>query len=405
MDRLNVFLNALGSRIQVGQLVLDGREILFKYSGEFLDRGFNISPLKLSFDDSIQPGPVGPFGGLHGVFADCLPDAWGMVVLKNILAREGLAIESLNSLEHLARVGPDSLGALSYEPAITRNTKEPFNIDLDSVEAGATAILEGESSEVIEELFRLGGSPGGARPKIYVGYNPQSDHLRASQKDMPEGFESWIIKFAAKVDPDDIAQAEMAYYNMASQAGVTMSESRLFQGKSGKLYFGTKRFDRTPQGRLHMISAAALFHDDYEQSQLDYGTLIQEGTELVGSSLAAEQLLRRAAFNVFAHNRDDHSKNFAFLVDQQLQWQLAPAYDLTFSSSSQGQHSTMCAGNAINPGTKELYELAEHFSLRRGKFIVDEVKEIVRSWPAFATETGVSSSEISRVGGRLLQIV
>lgn len=391
LTKLNVFIRFFDDEILIGQLVLDGREILFKYSDQYLETGHNISPLKLNFSSDIQTGPIHPFGGLFGVFADSLPDAWGNLLLKKHLNKTSVRAETLNSLDRLSFVGENGLGALVYKPSSNTEETQLGNIDLDTLNSDIVEVLKGESRDVIDLLFEKGGSPGGARPKIYASYNKSIDTLIHGNSILEEGYEHWIIKFAASVDSDDIANVEMAYYYMALAAGLEMNECRLFSGNSDKQYFGTKRFDRVGNKRIHMISAAGLFHDDYEHSQLDYGILIQESGKLIDSATAHDQLLRQAAFNVFAHNRDDHSKNFAFLMDPNGRWRLAPAYDLTFSSSSQGQHSTTCAGNGINPGSKELLSLTEHFSIKNGKQIIEEVKDAVSNWSGYAEKAEVTN--------------
>jgi len=392
VTKVNVLIRFSTLEKLVGQLVVDGSRVLFKYSDQYLSGGKNISPLKLKFDNTIQVAPPTPFDHLYGVFADSLPDAWGNLLLKRFLARNGKRNETLNTLERLTFVSDNGLGALVYQPTNSNEYFTSKDLDLDTLFADTQEVLKGESSDIIDRVFEHGGSPGGARPKIYADYNPKNDTLIYGNPILKEGYEHWIVKFAAGIDGSDSAQIEMAYYHMALDAGIKMNKCRLFTGLSGKTYFGTKRFDRIGSKQLHMISAAGLLHDDYEHSQLDYGILIQEGGQLTGSAVTHEQLLRRAAFNIFAHNRDDHSKNFAFLMNEVGEWNLSPAYDLTFSSSSQGQHSTTCAGNGNNPGDKELLSLANHFSIRSGKQIIDEVKSTVAHWNLYADKTNVPKS-------------
>jgi len=390
LTKINVFIQFNNSEQLVGQMILDEKDVLFKYSDLYLENGYNISPSKLKFDSTVQLAPVKPFGGLFGVFSDSLPDAWGYLLMKKQLSKEGVILANLNSLDHLTYVGSNALGALSYQPCFDDGDQENSAIDLDVTNSNVKELLQGESNAVIDDIFKLGGSPGGARPKIYAHYNKSNDTLMSGSDNLQDGYEHWIIKFAATVDSNDIANVEMAYYYMALEAGITMNECKLFSGESGKKYFGTKRFDRIGSQKLHMISAAGLLHDDYERSQMDYGILMHEGKELVGSTVVHEQILRLTAFNVFAHNRDDHSKNFAFLMDKNGGWSFAPAYDLTFSSSSQGHHSTFVSGNSLNPGTKELMELVDHFSISKGKEIIDQVKMAVSKWTDFAEKAQVT---------------
>ncbi|WNW01203.1 type II toxin-antitoxin system HipA family toxin [Tenacibaculum sp. HL-MS23] len=387
--KLDVYIQFSKEEELIGQLVLDGRDILFKYSDTYLETGTNLSPNQLTFDDIPQTTKEKPFNGLFGVFADSLPDAWGYLLIKKRLSTDRIAIESLNMLDHLTFAGKNSMGALQYRPSVALE-HEAIEINLDKLNNNISEVLSGESSTVIDDMFGRGGSPGGARPKIYAGYNPKTDSLISGVANLPEEYEHWIIKFAADVDSKDIANIELAYYKMALASGIEMSECRVFNSDTGNSYFGTKRFDRVGNDKLHMLSAAGLFHDDYEHSTLDYGNLIYQAKKLTNNAQVAEQMFRRAVFNILVHNRDDHSKNFAFLMNPEGEWSLAPAYDLTFSSSSQGYHSTSCARNYVDPGKKELLELASALSIKKAKTIIDEIKEITNQWKRYATMYGVS---------------
>ncbi|MGL1886268.1 MAG: type II toxin-antitoxin system HipA family toxin [Reichenbachiella sp.] len=396
VTKLDVYLQFSKQEERIGQLILDGRSILFKYSDAYLEAGGNLSPNQLKFDDNPQTTKEKPFNGLFGVFADSLPDAWGHLLIKKRLSADRIAIESLNALDYLTFAGKNSMGALQYRPSVEL-AQEAIEINLDKLNNNISEVLSGKSTVVIDDMFGRGGSPGGARPKIYAGYNPKTDSLISGIASLPEGYEHWIIKFAADVDAEDIANIELAYYKMALDSGIEMSECSVFNSDTGKSYFGTKRFDRVGNDKLHMLSAAGLLHDDYEHSTLDYGNLIFQAKKLINNARAGEQMFRRAVFNVLAHNRDDHSKNFAFLMDAKGVWSLAPAYDLTFSSSSQGYHSTACARNYIDPGRKELLELADALSISKAKVIVDEIKSIIDGWRAFAELSGVSETSLKTI--------
>lgn len=403
VTKLDVYLQFSKQEELVGQLVLDGRNILFKYSNTYLETGKNLSPNLLTFDDNPQTTNEKPFNGLFGVFADSLPDAWGYLLIKNRLSADRIAIESLNALDYLTFAGKNSMGALQYKPSVEKEQKA-VPINLDTLNNNIYEVLSGESSVVIDDMFRRGGSPGGARPKIYAGYNPKTDTLISGVANLPEEYEHWIIKFAADVDSKDIANIELAYYKMALDSGIEMSECRVFSSDYGNCYFGTKRFDRVGNDKLHMISAAGLLHDDYEHSTIDYGNLIYQAKKLTNNAQAAEQMFRRAVFNVLAHNRDDHSKNFAFLMDAEGVWSLAPAYDLTFSSSSQGYHSTACAKNYVDPGKNELLELANVLSINKAKVTIDEIKDVIYRWRSYAELSEVSEASINTIETSLMNI-
>jgi serine/threonine-protein kinase HipA len=401
--KLNVYIQFSEQEELVGQLVLNKREILFKYSDTYLKEGHNLSPNQLRFDNTLQTTKEKPFKGLFGVFADSLPDAWGYLLLKKHLSTNQIAIESLNALDHLSFAGKNSLGALQYRPGAEME-QETTAINLDELNKHISEIFSGKSSAVIEDMFKRGGSPGGARPKIYAGYNPIKDTLISGIANLPKEYEHWIIKFAAQEDSKDIANIELAYNKMALDSGIEMAECRVFKSDTGNSYFGTKRFDRKKNDKLHMLSAAGLLHDDYEHSTLDYGHLIYQTKKLTNKAQAAEQMFRRAVFNVLAHNRDDHSKNFAFLMDAEGVWSLAPAYDLTFSASSQGYHSTACAGNYVNPGREELMELASLFSINKPAVTINEIMDITENWSMYAELSEVSEASIKTIKAHLKTI-
>ena len=389
--------------IEVGELVSENKLIYFRYYPAFVKKGLEISPIKLKLNTDINKGNEIPFDGLFGVFFDSLPDGWGKLLLDRTLTAKGISIAHLTPLDRLAYVGNQGMGALLYKPEISVEKLADFRIELDEIANATQQIIAGTASEVLDELFKLGGSSGGARPKILVGYNPTAQHLVNASKELPPGYEHWLIKFPSSSDSPDIANIEYAYYKMAIDAGIEMSACQLFKGQSGKVYFGTKRFDRQGNNRLHLHSAAGMMHDNFRLSVLDYGHLMDCAFQLERDIKAYEKILRLATFNVFANNRDDHSKNFSFLMDATGKWRLAPAYDLTFSYSGHGMHSTMVAGESANPTREHLMKLATYFKIKNANLIIDEVKDVVTNWKKYATLYDVkndSKNRIQKVIGR-----
>jgi serine/threonine-protein kinase HipA len=383
--------------IEVGELVSDNRLIYFKYYPEFLKRGLDISPIKLKLNTDINKANEQPFDGLFGVFADSLPDGWGKLLLDRALAARGISIANLSPLNRLAIVGSQGMGALVYKPEISIENRDYFKIELDDIAKATKRIIAGTATDVLDEIFRLGGSSGGARPKILVGYNPMTQELMSADKELPPQFEHWLIKFPAFSDSKDIANIEYAYHKMAIDAGIEMSDCQLFEGKSGNTYFGTKRFDRQGNNRLHLHSAAGIMHDNFRLSTLDYGHLMDCAFHLERDVKAYEKVLRLAAFNVFAHNRDDHSKNFSFLMDATGKWRFAPAYDLTFSYSGHGLHSTMIAGESAKPTRTHLMKLATYFNVKNAATLIDEVQNVVNNWKKYAGLYGVKNSSTNSI--------
>jgi serine/threonine-protein kinase HipA len=403
-NKLFVSLNLEGQKYDVGELVLSEQKIYFRYNSSFISSGLNLSPIKLPFNTEINSFQNDSFGGLYGLFNDSLPDGWGRLLLDRTLSSKGINISQITPLDRLAFVGSGGMGALIYHPEFESIAGYPSVIELDIMANEMSHILQGLSSEIIEQLFILGGSSGGARPKIFVAYNSNRDEIIHGKNALPDGFENWIVKFPSSFDNPEIAKIEYAYYKMAINAGIEMSESKLFKGKSGKLYFGTKRFDRPGDKRLHVHSASGLMHDNFQASTMDYGHLMDCAFRLERHVNAYQKVLRLAAFNVFSHNRDDHSKNFSFLMDAQGKWKFAPAYDLTFSYSSYGYHSTMVAGESQNPGMEHLLKLADHFGVKDPKLIIDEVQNAIADWNKIAKQYDISAETIKNIQSSLNNI-
>jgi serine/threonine-protein kinase HipA len=385
------------NEIELGELISEGRAIYFKYYTDFINKGIEISPIKLKLNTIINKADAIPFDGLFGVFADSLPDGWGKLLLDRALTAKGIDISNMTMLDRLAFVGSKGMGALIYKPEIDDGIHKQFEFELDNIAKATHQIISGTSIEILDELYILGGSSGGARPKILVGYNPKTQHIIGAEKDLPIGYEHWIIKFPSSSDKADIANIEFAYYKMALDAGIEMSACKLFKGKSGQVYFGTKRFDRIGNNRLHMHSAAGMMHDNFRLSNLDYGNVMDCAFLLERDVRAYEKVLRIAAFNVFAHNRDDHSKNISFLMDENGNWKVAPAYDLTFSSSGHGMHSTMVSGESANPTKQHLMELANYFKIKNASAIIDQVQEVMYNWKDYAVQCKVSTDSKNRI--------
>ena len=392
IKKIYVSIQFDAEEIEVGELVNENKLIYFKYYPSFIRRGLEISPIKLKLNTDINSANSIPFDGVFGVFFDSLPDGWGRLLLDRTLTARGISIAHLTPLDRLAYVGNQGMGALLYKPEISVENLADFRIELDEIANATQQIIAGTATEVLDELFQLGGSSGGARPKILVGYNPTTQHLINADMELPLDYEHWLIKFPNSSDSPDIANIEYAYYKMAIDAGIEMSECQLFKGQSGKVYFGTKRFDRQGNNKLHLHSAAGMMHDNFRLSALDYGHLMDCAFQLERDVKAYEKVLRLAAFNIFANNRDDHSKNFSFLMDATGTWRLAPAYDLTFSYSGHGMHSTMVAGESANPTRLHLMKLATYFKIKNASVVIDEVQAVVTNWRKYAALYDVKNS-------------
>lgn len=391
VDLVSVKLSLHDQRVPLGRLALYKGKILFEYDSGFLSRGLNISPFQLPLQQGVFSPKDRTFDGLYGVFNDSLPDGWGKLLLDRAVVSRGVPYQRLGPLDRLAHVGSQGMGALIYEPDYYDRVASEEAIHLDELDTKVQEVLSGDSQEVIDQLLELGGSSAGARPKILVGYNKQEDKLISGRQVFPEGYEPWIIKFASASDQRNIGQIEYAYSLMAKSAGIDMPDTKLFQGAKGKSYFGVKRFDRIEKRRTHMHTASGLLHADHRVPSLDYENLLRCTLALNRDIREVEKVFRLACFNVFSHNRDDHSKNFSFLMNEKGEWSFAPAYDLTFSFGPGGEHSAMVMGEGRAPGRKHLLALAEKFQIKDAPEIIDKVVHTISHWKVYADEAEIDT--------------
>ena len=299
IDRLSVFFNDGTQKKLVGTLALyQSRLAAFSYSDEWLSSGFSISPFSLPLEKRVFIPDWEPFGGVHGIFNDSLPDGWGRLLADRMLLREGISPDELSVLDRLAIVGSNGMGALTYEPESFFHETTSLSADYDELATECERILNSDLSEKDKEnldaIFAVGGSSGGARPKVFAKIDG----------------EDWIVKFPSSADSKEIGHQEYEYSLCAKKCGIQMSDVRLFPSKKCSGYFGTKRFDRNnlKNGRVLMASASALLETSHRIPNLDYNTLFLLTLKLTKNNAELEKLFRLMCFNGFAHNRDDHSK-------------------------------------------------------------------------------------------------
>ena len=343
MEHITSLQVRIGQRL-VGRLMLKADGIcLFEYAAEWLSEGYSISPFELPLRPGVFQAKPSPFEGGFGVFDDSMPDGWGLLIMDRYLQRLGVNPHSLNLLDRLALVGTAGRGALEYYP--DKSIPEIAEaIDFDKTSRDISALL-GEKEcpdDGIEELYRRGGSPGGARPKVFV------------KQDAAE----WLVKFRAKEDKADVGQQELRYAQLAQDCGIEMMECRLFADE----FFGTRRFDRTAEGeKVHVVSMAGLLCADYRIPCMDYCHIFQVACELTHNMRELWKIYRLMCFNYLIGNKDDHAKNFSFLCEEG-RWRFAPAFDILPSEGMGGYHTTSI-NNAIDPTDEDLVAVAKQFSL------------------------------------------
>ncbi len=381
MKKLAVLYCGWGERWQLGTLADPGRAslpILFEYSDEARRQGLELSPLRLPL---ARPGAFQGelfFLGLPGLIADALPDGWGMLLMDRAFARAGRRMTEVSPLDRLAFVGERAIGALAFAPP---ESSAPASEDLelsrlaeevDLMLADVPAHMLAESA--LRHLLLLGGSPQGARPKVLADFDPASGRLSTGRDGARQ---PWLFKFPAREEHRDACAIEELYARVARHCGIDMPETRYFDLPGRHSAFGVRRFDREEGMRVPLLSLSALLHTDFRLPALDYETLLRAVRRLTGDEREVMRAFERCVLNVLLHNRDDHSRNFAFRLGRDRRWRLAPVFDLTFCEGPRGEHQTAVAGEGRAPGRDHLLEVA-----RRG---------------------GISSSTAGKVMDRLLE--
>jgi serine/threonine-protein kinase HipA len=399
-ELLTVYLDARNQRRKVGRLAFKDRQVLFEYDISFIASDIEISPIKLPLRPGVAIADTTMFDGLFGVFNDSLPDGWGRLLLDRTVEKYGIHRGQLNPLDRLAYVGRHGMGAVTYEPELGMQNADDAPLALDKLAEESAAVLTGKNEEVFEELLRLNGSSSGARPKIVAQVSADKKQIIHGKQELQLGFAHWMIKFPSSHDPRDVGAIEYAYSLMAKDAGVEMSETHLFFTKRNK-YFGTKRFDRHGDARIHMHSLGGLIHADHRSPSLDYDMVLRVTLALTRNIKDAEKVYALACFNVLAHNRDDHVKNFSFLLNERNEWIFAPAYDLVFSHGPGGEQSMLVMGEGRNPGTAQLQALGKQHGIRNAPEILAKVKRAVADWPRYAEQSDVSRKSTKEITSKI----
>lgn len=394
----------------------------FEFDRNFLRSGWDISPVLMplaegrrlySFPETRRGRGDGfdTFRGLPGLLADMLPDKYGNQLINAWLVQNGRPTDSLNPVELLCFIGKRGVGALEIKPSLRQEATRASSLEIESLVGIATKVLnsrEGFKSDLSKEeesaladILKIGTSAGGARAKAVIAFNPKTGEVKSGQVKAPAGFSHWIIKFDGVHDSQfgatvGYGRVEMAYYLMAKAAGIQMNECRLLEEK-GRAHFMTKRFDRSDAGeKIHMQSLCGLRHFDFNQvGAYSYEQVFETMRMLRLSYPEAEQLFLRMVFNVLARNCDDHTKNFAFLMDRDRKWMLSPAYDICHAyrpgSLWVSTQSLMVNGKRDEISDDDFLEVARQMNIKKPQDKIEHVKTAIRKWDEFAKEIKVDA--------------
>lgn len=406
----------------VGAVALDPKlgYYVFAYDKSFGRSGIELAPLRMPLNDDekvyvFTDLPIETYKRLPAMLVDSLPDDFGNALIERYMADKGISPNQITQLDRLAYMGKRAMGALEFKPTHGPQNRKPTAIEMGSLVTAARKAVKGtldgdyETDATLRSIIEVGTSAGGARAKAVIAWNPETQTIKSGQVDTEEGFEHWLLKFDG-MGPDKelgisqhYGRIEYAYYLMASQAGISMTKSRLLE-ENGRAHFMTKRFDREGKSIKHHIQTlCAMNHIDYKKKSTNsYEQLLMTLGELKLPHDTYVEVFRRMIFNLMGRNCDDHSKNFSFLLKEGSMWELAPAYDVTFAHNPKGewtnQHLMSVNGKYKNFILNDIIEVADRFGVGEVLKIVKDVKEAIKSWPDFAKAARIDNKEIVRIG-------
>lgn len=384
MSLLTVWFNGWGECWKLGQLAENRQQLIFEYSSEAMQRGLELSPFKLP----LRSSPFSEFpwyqSRLPGLIADALPDSWGRRLREHYFRDNQRS--PLNTLELLAFLQDRALGALTFESDVQERFSPP-PVELALLAKGAQQFLTDGETDVLPQLLFAGGAPQGARPKVLVQYDQASKSLSIDNNapGLP-----WLVKFPMEDEHKEVCAIEDLYADMARNCGLNMPDSQYFELGMDLSAFGVKRFDRERGMRVPMISLAGLQDNDFTMANQDYDHLLRVTRALTRDENEVRAAFERAVFNVVFNNLDDHTKNFAFVMDERFHWKLSPCYDITFDPNPYGWHQMSIMGNADKPSRRDLMGLAKSCELdfRWASATIERITQeagnlacLVANWP------------------------
>lgn len=416
----------------VGAVLWDEkREIgIFEFEPAFVKNNWDVAAVMMPLQEIKRGRRVYEFPrlnketfyGLPGLLSDALPDKYGTTLLNAWLASNGRTPGSMNPVERLCYMGKRGMGALEFEPSLRNDKEVAVTVELKSLVEMAQQILgqrkafaanlKADVKRGLEDIIRVGSSAGGARAKAIIAYNEKTGEVLSGQVAAPKGFTHWLLKFdgvtnKALGDPAGYGRIELAYYYMALDCEIEISESRLLE-ENGRAHFMTKRFDRIKgKEKLHVQTLCGMQHFDFSLvGTFAYEQAFQTIRALRLSAKDTEQLYKRMVFNVIARNLDDHTKNISFSMDKAGKWQLAPAYDLTYSydpnSQWVSQHNLSINGKTKNITKEDLLKVGKEMNVKKAKVIIENTKLVVKNWVVYAKKTGVTPKQITAINKTLL---
>ena len=374
MEKLAVWYEGWGERWPLGTLAQEGHVVLFEYSPEAQREQLQLSPLQLPLRSQAFGNFPSHLQRLPGLIADCLPDGWGMLLMDRLFAQQRIDPASVSVLTRLAWVGGRAIGALAFEPAQGAQL-EREDVQLLSLAQEAQHVLADEATSALRKLLLLGGTPQGARPKVLVHFDAETERMST----VPDaGSTPWLVKFQARQEHKEVCAVEVVYSTVARLCGLDMPATRHFDLDARHAAFAIARFDVQDGMRVPVHTLAGVLHADFTMpGAVDYTGFLRATRFMTRSEEEVRKAFDRVLFNVLFNNRDDHPKNFSYRLNRERRWELAPAYDLSFNEGPNGEHQMAVHGRGKDIGRSLLLDLADSAQLDR-KWAASRIDEMLR---------------------------
>ena len=355
------------------------------------------------------------FKGLPPPIADSLPDNFGNLIFKTWLKSSTKSEEEISVIEQLAYIGNRGMGALEYRPGKEINVTS--SIDLTEIIAVLKSVLDLKSNtqqaklnnEALLNIFKIGTSAGGARPKILISENKKTREIIPGDLKHSLDYHHYLVKLSleeAPVYPRE--RVEYCYYLTARNVGIAMMDSKLIDNR----HFATLRFDRQDGEKQHILTATGITGWDFTNPEnSSYENLFKLSSFLKISQNQMEALFRRMVFNVIFKNMDDHLKNHSFIYSRQTDsWSLAPAYDLTFSLNPLldfriANHALSINRKRNNIQLKDVIAVADLFTVQNPIAIIREVQRGIEMLYSHLSENQISPRIIEAIHKKITPLI
>jgi len=400
---------------EIGRLGFDENQVksFFQYNPDFFKNDFlnlfpNTSLVKKTNNTQVFSSYNNEtFKGLPPFIADSLPDVFGNIVFKTWLEANNKNFKQISVLEQLAYVSNRGMGALEYQPSIEIASNNSINLDeitsllkevLDTKKEVKASAL---NSDALLNIFKIGTSAGGVRPKILIAENKQTGQIIPGDIEFSNDYHHYLVKLSLEEELGyNKEMVEYAYYLHAKFLGIEMMPSHLIDNK----HFCTTRYDRQEGGKKHVLTASGLTGWDFKEASVSsYENLFDLALYLKVPQKDIEQLYKRMVFNLVFCNADDHLKNHSFIFNEHKNiWNIAPAYDITYPFNPLFNYKRMSRALSINNkridiSLKDILLIAEKYTVKNPKSIISNTLDSISVWEKTSIELGISTIVIDSI--------